>query len=162
MRFKNISGSTKHVVKRRVKRPVKPGEVINLEQADVLHSSSALRFFESLDNRPEDKKVKVKKQKEAPVKKEEPKEENVDESTTDAQEETPAEEPVEEKVEATEPVEEKVDEKIEAPEDTVAPDTEGNKEQPDATGEAKDPGEAEEVVEPEVTEAPEEENKEIE
>jgi len=58
MRFVNKSDSIKYVVKRRVKRPVQPGEIVNLDQADVLHSSSALRFFESLDNRPENKTVK--------------------------------------------------------------------------------------------------------
>jgi len=58
MRFVNKSDSIKYVVKRRVKRPIQPGKIVNLDQTDVLHSSSALRFFESLDNRPENKTVK--------------------------------------------------------------------------------------------------------
>lgn len=60
MKYVNVSDSSKRVVKNRVKTLVKPREIINLETADINHSSSALRFFEPYV---EDKEVPVSEER---------------------------------------------------------------------------------------------------
>jgi len=66
MRYINTSDKVRRVVRHRVKTAVKPGEVVNLDVADINHSSSALRFFEPYTTEKEEKPMSEEKSADLP------------------------------------------------------------------------------------------------
>jgi len=65
MKFKNISGKVKRVVKQGIRHKIQPEEIVTLSQVDINHAPGSMRFFEEVgENTPVVKKkqpVKVKK-----------------------------------------------------------------------------------------------------
>lgn len=138
MRYQNITKKNRFIVRNRVKRNVKPDEILNLSPNDINASGSALRYFKCIDIPKKEVKVpeiiseneipepKETVSDETPVFNDEVKTENapVDETTADA----PTKAPVETPVEA--PVEDKKEESVEVVDEAQEPNEEGPEREP--------------------------------
>jgi len=140
MLLRNITNEPQRIVKQMILTVVQPGDTINLSVADMNHSKSATKYFQSVtaersikkeDIQVEPEKVIEIPEEETPTIEASTETENDDENTTTNTEEAPAED-----IPSEEPSEEKTEEEPSEESDTEKEDS--PKEGSEATDESAD------------------------